>query len=104
MNEDEEFDGDIPPTDDPAPIKLEYPLTPAGQSKMDRIVASFGKELMAMKTVSRDTVVADDFQIKERLEGMNRRVFLRQLTNPYYYRFTQELLSDHFPVALTCKF
>lgn len=97
-------DGDIPPTDEPTPIKLDYPLTPAGQSKMDKIVAKFGKQLTAMQTVKNNEVVADDFQIKERLEGMNRRIFLRQLTNPYYYRFTQELLSDHFPVALTCKF
>ncbi len=100
----EVIDGDIPPTDDPAPIKLEYPLTPAGQSKMDKFVTNFGKQLMELKTIKKGEVVVDDFQIKERLEGMNRRVFLRQLTNPYYYRFTQEVLSDHFPVALTCKF
>lgn len=98
------LDGDIPPVDDPATIKLEYPLTPAGQSKMDKFVATFGKYLTGLETVKKDEVVADDFQIKERLEGMQRRVFLRQLTNPYYYRFTQEILSDHFPVALTCKF
>lgn len=106
MTEDDQpvLDGDIPPTDDPAPIKLEYPLTPAGQSKMDKFVANFGKQLLELKTVKKDGVVTDDFQIKERLEGMTRRVFLRQLTNPYYFRFTQELLSDHFPVALTCKF
>ena len=98
------LDGDIPPTDDPAPIKLEYPLTPAGQSKMDKFVSAFGKQLTAMKTVKNNEVVPDDFQITERLQGMNRRVFLRQLTNPYYFRFTQEVLSDHLPVALTCKF
>ncbi|MBC7714837.1 MAG: hypothetical protein H7177_15935 [Rhizobacter sp.] len=98
------LDGDIPPTDDPAPIKLDYELTPAGQSKMDRFVAVFGKNLKAMNTVKNSEVVADDFQVTERLEGMNRRVFLRQLTNPFYYRFMQEVLSDHFPVVLTCKF
>lgn len=98
------LDGDIPPVDDPATIKLEYPLTPAGQSKMDKSVASFGKYLKGLFTVKRNEVVEDDFQIEERLEGMKRRVFLRQLTNPYYYRFTQEVLSDHFPVAITCKF
>lgn len=98
------LDGDIPPVDDPATIKLEYPLTPAGQSKMDKFVSGFGKYLKGLYTVKRNEVVEDDFQIEERLEGMKRRVFLRQLTNPYYYRFTQEVLSDHFPVALNCKF
>jgi hypothetical protein len=98
------LDGDIPPNDDPTPIKLEYELTPAGQSKMDKSVSIFGKQLKAMNTVKNGEVVPDDFQINERIEGMNRRVFLRQLTNPYYYRFMQEVLSDHFPVVLTCKF
>ncbi|MBC7430054.1 MAG: hypothetical protein H7336_15675 [Bacteriovorax sp.] len=98
------LDGDIPPTDDPAPIKLDYELTPAAQSKMDKVVAAFGNNLKAMSTVKNSEVVADDFQVNERLEGMKRRVFLRQLTKPFYYRFMQEVLSDHFPVALTCKF
>ena len=96
-------DGDIPPVDDPATIKLEYPLTPAGQSKMDKFVGNFGKYLTGLYTVKKNEVVGDDFQVQERLEGLRRRVFLRQLTNPYYYRFMQEVLSDHFPVSLTCK-
>lgn len=97
-------DGDIPPVDDPATIKLEYPLTPAGQSKMDKYVGSFDKYLTSLNTVKKNEVVGDDFQVPERLEGLKRRVFLRQLTNNYYYRFMQEVLSDHFPVAITCKF
>ncbi|MEA9356905.1 hypothetical protein SHI21_11840 [Bacteriovorax sp. PP10] len=96
-------DGDIPPVDDPATIKLEYPLTPAGQSKMDKFVSGFDKYLTNLYTVKRNEVVGDEFQVQERLEGLKRRVFLRQLTNPYYYRFMQEVLSDHFPVAITCK-
>lgn len=96
-------DGDIPPVDDPATIKLEYPLTPAGQSKMDKFVSGFDKYLTNLYTVKRNEVVGDDFQVQERLEGLKRRVFLRQLTNPYYYRFMQEVLSDHFPVVITCK-
>ncbi|MBY0415622.1 MAG: hypothetical protein K2Q18_15720, partial [Bdellovibrionales bacterium] len=84
--------------------KLEYPLTPAGQSKMDRFVGNFEKYLRGLKTVKDGVVVADEFQIKERLDGLRRRVFLRQLTNPYYYRYMQEVLSDHFPAVLTCDF
>jgi hypothetical protein len=103
-NEDNVIEGDIPPVDDPATVKLEYPLTPAGQSKMDRFAANFEKYLTNLMTVKNNEVVADDFQIKERVEGIRRRVFLRQLTNPFYYRFMQEVVSDHFPVALTCNF
>lgn len=97
-------DGDIPPVDDPASIKLEYPLTSAGQSKMDKFVSGFDKYLTGLNTVKKNEVVGDDFQVQERLEGLKRRVFLRQLTNPYYYRFMQEVLSDHFPVSITCKY
>jgi hypothetical protein len=97
-------DGDIPPVDDPVTIKLEYPLTPAGQSKMDKFAGGFEKYLSGLYTVKRNEVVEDDFQVQERLEGLRRRVFLRQLTNPYYYRFMQEILSDHFPVFITCKY
>lgn len=96
-------DGDIPPVDDPATIKLEYPLTPAGQSKMDKYVNTFNAYLTGLNTVKKNEVVNDDFQIQERIEGLKRRVFLRQLTNPYYYRFMQEILSDHLPVSVTCK-
>ncbi len=95
--------GDILP-DDPIIVKLDYPLTPAGQSKMDKFVGSFGKYLKNLHTVRRNEVVQDDFQLEERLESLKRRVFLRQLTNPFYYRFMQEVLSDHFPVSITCKF
>ncbi len=98
------LDGDIPPVDDPATIKLDYPLTSNGQSKMDKFVAGFESYLRGLQTVKNNLIVLDDFQIPERLDGLRRRVFLRQLTNPYYYRHMQEVLSDHFPVALTCQF
>lgn len=98
------LDGDIPPVDDPATVKLDYPLTSNGQSKMDKYVVGFENYLHGLKTVRNNQIVQDEFQIPERLDGLRRRVFLRQLTNPYYYRHMQELLSDHFPVALTCQF
>jgi hypothetical protein len=101
---DDDLSGDIPAPDEQTPIKLDYPLTPKGQSKKDKLVSSFKKNLLLLKTVKDGKIVFDDFQIEERIVGMDRRVFLRQLTNPFYHRFMQELLSDHFPVALTCKF
>lgn len=97
------LEGDIPPTDDPATVKLDYPLTPAGQSKMDKFANNFEKQLKGLFTIKRNEVVPDDFQITERIEALKRRVFLRQLTNPYYFRYMQEVISDHFPVSITCK-
>ena len=96
-------DGDLPPVDDSVTIKLDYALTVGGEKKMNKFVAGFESYLTGLYTVKKNEVVADDFQIQERLDGLKRRVFLRQLTNPFYYRFMQEVLSDHFPVSLNCK-
>lgn len=97
------IDGDeLPLPEDTGPLKLDYPLTPAGQSKMDHFVHLYSDYLNALFTVKNGKVVQDDFQIPERLDSLRKRVFLKQLTNSFYYRFYQELLSDHFPVSISC--
>ena len=95
--------GDVPPDDDPTPVKFDYPLTSAGKAKMDRMVEVYATQLKAMMTVKGSAIAADDYQVQERIDGYKRRVFTNQLTNPFYYRFYQEVLSDHFPVSITCK-
>ncbi|MDD4976236.1 MAG: hypothetical protein PHY93_17900 [Bacteriovorax sp.] len=95
--------GDIPPDDTPLPAKLDYPLTGAGQTKLNRLVSDYTTQLTGMLTIRKNEVVADDFQVQERIDGFKRRVFMNQLTNAFYYRFYQEILSDHFPVSITCK-
>jgi hypothetical protein len=95
--------GDIPPDDTPLPAKLDYPLSGAGQTKLNRLVSEYTAQLTGMLTVKKNEVVADDFQVQERIDGFKRRVFMNQLTNAFYYRFYQEILSDHFPVSITCK-
>lgn len=96
--------GDVPPEDQPLPPKLDYPLTAAAQEKMDKLVNQYSIQLKSQLTVKRNEVVSDDFLLTERTEAFQRRVFVNQLTNAFYYRFYQELLSDHFPVSITCKF
>jgi hypothetical protein len=97
------LEGDILPSDD-GDVPLDYPLSTNGQNKMNRFAANAQKHLQGLLTVRRNEVVAEDFQIEDRVEALKKRVFLRQLTNPYYYRFMQEVLSDHFPVSISCKF
>ncbi len=98
------LDGEeVPLPEDNLPLKLDYVLTQAGQRKMDNFVGLYSTYLNSLFTVKNNKVVQDDFLIKERLEALQRRVFLKQLTNPFYYRFYQELLSDHFPVSITCS-
>ena len=96
--------GDVPPDDDSStPTPLDYPMSAAGANKMNRIVNYYASQLPKMLTIQGNEVVPDDYQIKERVDGLKRRVFTNQLTNPFYYRFYQEILSDHFPVSITCK-
>jgi hypothetical protein len=95
--------GDVPPEDDQIPTKFDYPMTPAGQSRMDSLVGNYNKYLDSLLTVKRNVVVSDDFSIKDRTEGFRRRIFLNQLTNTFYYRYVQEILSDHFPISISCK-
>lgn len=97
------LDGDIPPEDEPLPTKLDYPMSSAGQARMDNFVGAYSLELQSQLTVKRNEVVSDDFQIQERIDGLKRRIFVNQLTNAFYYRFYQELLSDHFPVSINCR-
>jgi hypothetical protein len=94
---------ELPLPEDMGPLKLDYPLTPLGQSKMDKFVQLYTNYLNSLFTVKNGQIVQDDFQIPERLDGLRKRVFLKQLTNPFYYRYYQELLSDHFPVSITCN-
>lgn len=95
--------GDVPPEDDQIPTKLDYPLTSAGQSRMDSLVGNYNKYLQSLFTVKRNVVVSDDFLINDRTDGFKRRIFLNQLTNNFYYRYVQEILSDHFPISISCK-
>lgn len=97
------LDGDIPPEDDKVPAQFDYPMAPDGQQKMNRVVNDFEKYLNSLWTVKKNEVIFDDFQVAERIDGLKRRVFTNQLTNAFYYRFYQELLSDHFPVSINCK-
>ncbi len=96
--------GDIPPEETPLPTKLDYPLSTTAQSKIGRMVDNYTTQLTGMLTVKSNAVVNDEFQIQERIDGYKRRVFINQLTNAFYYRFYQEILSDHFPVSITCKY
>jgi hypothetical protein len=97
-------DGEEQPLpEDTVPLKLDYVLTKEGQSKMDHFAHLYFNYLNSLFTVKNGVVVQDDFLVTERLIALKRRVFLKQLTNPFYYRFYQELLSDHFPISISCS-
>jgi len=91
---DGETDGDV---------KLDYPLTKMGEEKMNLFAENFRASLLNLKTIKNGEIVVDDFQIEERIDGLKSRVFLKQLTNLYFYRVYSEILSDHLPAYISCK-
>ena len=95
--------GDIPADDTPLPAKLDYSISTQDQASVDTLVNAYANQLKGMLTVSNNQVVVDTFQVQERIDGFRRRVFMNQLTNAFFYRFYQEILSDHFPVSINCK-
>lgn len=84
-------------------VKLDYPLSKAGEDKMNAFANNFRDDLLKLKTVKNGEIVIDDFQIEERVDGLKNRLFLKQLTNLYFYRVYQEILSDHMPAYISCK-
>jgi hypothetical protein len=95
------FDGE-PPPEESEPTKLDYPLTKAAETKIKTFSLNFENFLKSQKTVKNDQIVVDSFQIPERIDGLKNRLFLKQLTNSFFYRVYQELLSDHLPAYITC--
>lgn len=91
---DGETDGDV---------KLDYPLTKMGEDKMNNFSEAFRASLLNLKTIKNGEIVPDTFQIEERIDGLKNRLFLKQLTNLYFYRIYSEILSDHMPAYLSCK-
>jgi hypothetical protein len=98
------LDGDIPADEDPIPTKFDYQLSSLGKLKMDKLLNDYALKLSSLYTVKNNEIVSDDFQLNERIDGFGRRVLTNQLTNAFYYRFYQEILSDHFPVSISCKY
>ncbi len=84
-------------------IELDYPLTKKFEERIKKSLIDFEKILKTQKTVKNGQIVDDQFQIEERLMGFKNRVYLQQLTNSYFYKVYQELLSDHMPIYLSCK-
>lgn len=96
-------DEDVPPIDDGTTTKLDYPLTKAGEARMNKALENYRAYLQSLKTIKNNAIAVDDFQVEERIDGLKNRIFLKQLTNSFYYRFYQEILSDHFPAYISCK-
>ncbi|MCO4792069.1 MAG: hypothetical protein KC493_00035 [Bacteriovoracaceae bacterium] len=84
-------------------VEFDYSMIPGAKSKMSIKVKAFEKSLKGVKTIKNNRIVWDDYRFKEKVEFYKRRVFTDQLRNRFYYRVYAELISDHFPIYMTCK-
>jgi hypothetical protein len=102
FNQPRETDDDNP-FDLDEEIELDYPLTNKSETKIKKSLSDFEVFLRSQKTIKNGQITEDQFQIEERLLGLKNRVYLQQLTNNYFYKVYQEVLSDHMPIFLSCK-
>ncbi len=81
----------------------DYSMIPGAKIKMEEKIDAYEKELKKLKTIKNGKVVWDDYRFKEKMSFFKRRVFTDQLKNRFYYRVYSELISDHFPISMSCK-
>jgi len=97
---DDSFEEDFSPTS----LSIKYRMTSAGKAKMNKLLATYEKSLKARKTIRRNQVIIDEeSKIKEKVKLFKKRMFLEQQYDRTFYRVYKEVLSDHFPVEMTCK-
>ena len=80
-------------------------LTPLSsyKSKMNTILKNLETKLRKELTIKRNEIVLDEEEIQKKLEDFKTRVLLSQFDNDTFYRVYKEVLSDHFPIAFSCK-
>jgi len=83
--------------------KNDYTMIPSAKIKMEKKISAYEKELKKLKTIKNGKVVWDDYRFEEKLKFYKRRVFTDQLRNRFYYRVYAELISDHFPISMSCE-
>ncbi len=87
-----------------AELSIKYRMTAQGKEKMNKLLKLYEKSLKSRKTIRRGQVVIDEEnKIKEKVRLFKKRMFLEQQYDRTFYRVYKEVLSDHFPIAMTCR-
>lgn len=80
-----------------------YRFSTKGKKIMEARLAEHRAWLENAKTVVKGEVVPQYDDIEHELEIYRRRIFDEQLSDFTYYKFYRELISDHYPISITCK-
>lgn len=81
----------------------DYTMIPGAKSKIKIRADIYEKELRNLKTIKNNKIVWDDYRYEEKMEFHEKRVFMDQLRNRFYYRVYAELISDHLPISMSCQ-
>lgn len=87
---------------DTGDIQLDYKLTRQNEKKMNLQLEAFQTELLKEYLIRNNELVIDEAKNAEKLEAFKVRVFMKQLTNLYFYKVYQEVISDHLPAYMDC--
>lgn len=108
FEEDPIFDEDEDPIYGSSPIAdnfvtENYELKPNADEIIAPKMQAHQEELQSRLTIRQNKIVWDDSRFEQRLATYKSRIFLDQLSDRTYYRIYYELISDHFPIAMSCS-
>lgn len=101
FDEDEPIYGSNPIADNF--ISENYDLKPGAEQIIGPKMRAHEEELRSRMTIRQNKIVWDDSRFEQRLATYKSRIFLDQLSDRTYYRIYYELISDHFPIAMSCS-
>jgi len=80
-----------------------YRFSSKGKKIMERKLQEHRQFLEESRIIVDGKIVAQFEDVEKELEIYKRRVFDEQLSDFTYYKLYRELISDHFPISITCK-
>lgn len=101
FGEDDPGYGSMPIADDF--VTQHYELRPGAEEKISKKMREHVSLLEERKTIRYNKIVWDDSRYEQRLVTYKSRIFLDQLNDRTYYRIYYELISDHFPISMSCS-
>lgn len=80
-----------------------YRFSNKGEQLMEQRLKEHKKWLEDARTIVDGEIVPQFEDVERELEIFRRRIFDEQLSDFTYYKFYRELISDHFPISISCQ-
>jgi hypothetical protein len=80
-----------------------YIVTAENLAKGKKLWESFKKKWSSRQTIKNSQIVPDTAREQSTIINFKRRVLDSQLQDRTYYRFFNEIMSDHLPIFMSCQ-